>query len=171
MKMKNAGRVISALLLTLVFSAQAHSQTPGQNTIVVEHPWARATPGGAKTGAVYLTLINDGSIGDRLLSATTTVADKVQFHGISEDNGVSRMREMHTVEVAPGARVSFNPGGMHIMLLGLKHPLKVGQSFPLTLTFEKTGNEDVSVPIAKVGAMQHGDAGSMIHDHGDVNKK
>jgi copper(I)-binding protein len=163
MKMKKTGRVISALLLALVFSAQAHSQTPSQNTIVVEHPWARATPGGAKTGALYVTLINNGSTGDRLMSATTPVADKVQFHGVSEDNGVSRMREMRTVEVAPGARVFFNPGSMHIMVVGLKHPLKEGQSFPLTLTFEKAGNADVSVPIAEVGAMQHGDAGSMIH--------
>src|SRR5712672_2943396 len=79
MEMKNAGHVTSALLLAVVFSAQAHSQTPGQNIIVVDHPWARATPAGANTGAVYVTLINNGSTGDRLLSATTPVADKVQF--------------------------------------------------------------------------------------------
>jgi len=170
MKMKKTGRVISALLLALVFSAQAHSQTPSQNTIVVEHPWARATPGGAKTGALYVTLINNGSTGDRLMSATTPVADKVQFHGVSEDNGVSRMREMRTVEVAPGATVSFNPGDMHIMVVGLKQPLKEGQSFPLTLTFEKAGKEDVSVPVAKVGAMQHRDFGPMMHEHGDATK-
>src|SRR6266446_4701648 len=171
MEMKNAGHVTSALLLAAVFSAQAHSQTPGQNTIVVEHPWARATPAGAKTGAVYLTLINNGSTSDRLLSATTPVADKVQFHSTSEDNGISRMREMRTVEVASGARVSFNPGGMHIMVVGLKQALKEGQSFPLTLTFEKAGKADVSVPIAKVGAMQHGDLGPMMREHGDATKK
>lgn len=169
--MKNAGHVTSALLLAVVFSAQAHSQTPGQNTIVVDHPWARATPAGAKTGAVYVMLINNGSTGDRLLSATTPVADKVQLHSATEDNGISRMREMRTVEVAPGAKVSFNPGGLHIMVVGLKQPLKEGQSFPLTLTFEKAGKEEVSVPIAKVGAMQHGDIGSMTHEHGDAAKK
>jgi len=171
MEMKNAGHVTSALLLAVVFSAQAHSQTPGQNIIVVDHPWARATPAGAKTGAVYVTLINNGTTGDRLLSATTPVADKVQFHSATEDNGISRMREMRTVEVAPGAKVSFNPGGRHIMVVGLKQPLKEGQSFPLTLTFEKAGKEDVSVPVAKVGAMQHGDMSPTTHEHGDATKK
>jgi copper(I)-binding protein len=67
MEMKNADHLISARLLASVFSAQAHSQTLDQNTIVVEHPWARATPAGAKTGAVYMTLINHGSTSDRLL--------------------------------------------------------------------------------------------------------
>ncbi len=168
--MKNAGQVISVLLLALVFSAQLHAQTPGQNIIIVERLWARATPAGAKTGAVYVTLINNGSTGDRLLGATTPMADKVQFHSASEENGVSRMREMRTVEVAPGATVSFNPGDMHIMVVGLKQPLKEGQSFPLTLTFEKAGKEDVSVPVAKVGAMQHRDLGPMMHEHGDATK-
>lgn len=168
--MKNVGRVISSLLLALIFNAPAHAQTPAENTIVVEHPWARATPGGAKTGAVYLTLMNAASTGDRLLSATTPVADKVQFHSASEENGVSRMREMRSIDIAPGASVTFSPGGMHIMVVGLKHPLKEGQSFPLTLNFEKAGKEDVSVPIAKVGATQHGDAGAETHGADHVHK-
>src|SRR5260370_24019706 len=111
--MKYAGRLMSILLPILLLGGQGYTQTSGQNTIVVEHPWARATPAGAKTGAVYMTLINHGSTSDHLLSATTPVADRVQFHSASEDNGISRMREMRTFEVAPGARVSFNPGGMH----------------------------------------------------------
>src|SRR5258707_963085 len=171
MKMKKTGPVISALLFALVFGAQSHAQTPGQNTIVVEQPWARATPAGAKTGAVYVTLINNGSTGDRLLGATTPAADKVQFHSASEENGVSRMREMRAVEVPPGARVSLNPGGMHIMVGGLKQPLKEGKIFPVTLAFEKGGKEDVSVPIAKVGAMQHGDMSPTAHEHRDATKK
>src|SRR5713101_9875046 len=169
--MKYARQIISALLLVLGFAVQAPAQTTEQSTMIVDHPWARATPAGAKTGAVYVTLINHGSTGDRLLGATTPVADKVQFHSASEDNGVSRMREMRTVEVAPGARVSFNPGGMHIMVVGLNQPLKEGQSFPLTLTFEKAGTEDVSVPVAKVGAMQHGDMSPTAHEHRDATKK
>ena len=169
--MKYISHLMSILPLILLLGGQAYPQTSGQNTIVVERPWARATPAGAKTGAAYVTLINNGDSSDSLLSATTPLADKVQFHSASEENGVSRMREMRTVEVAPGARVSFNPGGMHIMVVGLKHPLKEGQSFPLTLTFEKAGKEDVSVPVAKVGAMQHGDMSPTTHEHGDATKK
>jgi len=70
---------------------------------------------------------------------------------------------MRSVDVTPGARVAFSPGGLHIMVVGLKQPLKEGQTFPLTLTFEKAGKIDVMVPIEKVGAMQGGSMGSMTH--------
>src|SRR5229473_5633312 len=153
--MKHAGQIISTLLLVLGFAVQAPAQTTEQGAMIVDHPWARATPAGAKTGAVYLTLMNSGSASGRLLSATTPVADKIQFHSVSEENGVSRMREMRAVEVAPGAKVTFSPGGMHIMLVGLKQPLKDGQVFPLTLNFEKASKVDVMVSVAKVGTMQH----------------
>src|SRR5260370_26526800 len=111
--MKHAGNLILGLLFALAIGGQVRAQAPDAKSIVVDHPWARATPAGATTGAVYTTLINNGSSADRLLSATTPVADHVQFHSVSEENGVSRMREMHAVEIAPGARVAFNPGGMH----------------------------------------------------------
>src|SRR5713226_8489594 len=169
--MKHRGHLTSILLLLLLSGGQAYAQKSGQNAIVVERPWARATPAGARTGAAYVTLINNGSSSDSLLSAATPVADQVQFHSASEENGVSRMREMRTVEVAPGAVVTFNPGGWHIMVVGLKQPLKEGQTFPLTLNFEKAGKEDVVVSVAKVGAMQPGNAGSITHEHGDPTKK
>jgi len=169
--MKHRGHLTSILLLLLLSGGQAYAQTSGQNAIVVERPWARATPAGSRTGAVYVALINNGSSSDSLLSATTPVADQVQFHSASEENGISRMREMRTVEVAPGARVAFSPGGLHIMVVGLNQPLKEGQSFPLTLNFEKAGKIDVMVPIAKVGAMQGGSMGSMTHGADEQMKK
>ena len=63
------------------------------------------------------------------------------------------MREMHVVDVAPHARATPDAGGMHIMLVGLKQPLKEGQTFALTLTFAKAGKVNVKVPVAKIGAM------------------
>jgi copper(I)-binding protein len=169
--MKRASTVLLALLLALAINGQVQAQTPDAKSIVVDHPWARATPAGAKTGAAYMTLINSGSSGDRLLGATTPVADGVQFHSVSEENGVSRMREMHDVAVAPGAKVTFSPGGMHVMLVGLKQPLKERQAFPLSLKFEKAGNVNVTVSVAKVGAMQHEEMAPMMHEHGDTMKK
>ncbi len=169
--MKKRGHLTSVVLLLFLSCGQAHAQPSGQTTIVVERPWARATPAGARTGAVYVTLINNGSSSDSLLGAATPVADQVQFHSATEENGVSRMREMRTVDVAPGARVAFSPGGLHIMVVGLKQPLKEGQTFPLTLTFEKAGKIDVTVPIEKVGAMQGGSMGSMTHGADEQMKK
>ena len=146
----------TALLLALFVSGETHAQM-SMNTITVEQAWARATPGGARTGAAYMTLMNSGASADRLLSATTPVADQIQFHKETEDNGVSRMREVHSVEISPGGKVIFKPSEMHIMIIGLKQPLKEGQAFPVTLQFEKAGKIDVTVPIEKVGAMRHKD--------------
>ncbi len=165
------GYLTSIVLLVLLSGGFAYAQTSAQNTIVVERPWARATPVGARTGVVYVTLFNNGSSSDSLVSAATPVADQVQFHSATEENGVSRMREMRTVDVTPGAKVAFSPGGLHIMVVGLKQPLKEGQTFPLTLTFEKAGKIEVTVPIEKVGAMQGGRMGSMTHGADEQMKK
>ena len=162
--------VATVLLLALSVSNEAHAQT-STNTITVEQAWVRATPSGAQTGAAYMTLINNGASADRLVSAATPAAEQVQFHRQTEDNGVSRMREVHNVELSPGGKVIFKPGQMHMMIVGLKQPLKEGQSFPLTLQFEKAGPMDVTVPIEKVGAMQHEDMGSTMHMLNEEMKK
>lgn len=169
--MKRAINLILSIMFVLTTGIQVHAQTPGPSPIVVEHAWARATPGGAKTGAAYLTLINNEDSADQLLGASTPVADKVQFHSTIEENGVSHMREMPTVDLSPRAKVTFDPGSMHIMLVGLKQPLKEGQTFPLALTFAKAGEVDVTVPVAKVGAMQPGGMAPMMHGHDDMMKK
>jgi hypothetical protein len=161
----------SLALLLLLLCGPAHAQTSGQKSIAIEHPWARATPAGAKTGAAYLTLINSGTSADSLVGASTPVADQVQFHSVTEENGVSRMREMPTLEVRPGEKVTFSPGGMHIMIVGLKEPLKEGQSFPMTMTFEKEGKIDMMVLVGKVGAMQGPAMNSMTHGAGEPTKK
>src|SRR6516164_6871003 len=152
----------TALLLALFVSGETHAQM-SMNTITVEQAWARATPGGARTGAAYMTLMNSGASADRLLSATTPVADQVQFHRETDDNGVSRMREVHNVELSPGGKIIFKPGEMHMMIVGLKQPLKEGQTFPLALQFEKAGHIDVNVPIQKIGAMHREDMDHMMH--------
>ena len=160
----------AALLLALSLSNQTHAQT-STNTITVEQAWARATPRGALTGAAYMTLINKGAFADRLLSATTPVVDQIQFHKQTEDNGVSRMREVHNVELSPGGKIIFKPGDMHMMIVGIRQPLKEGQTFPLTLQFEKAGQIDVTVPIEKVGAMRHEDMGSNMQMPNDKTGK
>ena len=168
--MKWLPHLATALLLASFVTNETHAQT-STNTITVEQAWARATPGGARTGAAYMTLINNGTSTDQLLRATTPVADQVQFHKETEDNGVSRMREVHNVELSPGGKITFKPGDMHMMIVGIKQPLKEGQSFPLTLQFEKAGNIDVTVPIEKVGAMQHENMGSTVHMPNEEMKK
>ena len=145
--------LILVLSICVGIAGQARAQTPAASTIAIEQPWTRATPAGAKTGAAYLTIINRGSAADRLVSASTPIASKVQFHEETNDNGIMRMRELPTVEIGPGAMVTFKPGSMHIMLVGVKQQLKDGQTFPLVLEFEKAGEIDLQIPVAKAGAM------------------
>lgn len=161
--MRSVSKLTCALLFSLLCFGQAYAETPGTNAIVVENVWARATPAGAKTGAVYMTLINNGTIPDRLLGVTTPAAGSVQIHKVSEENGVSSMRELPTMDMAPGTKVIFKPSDMHAMLVGLKQPLKEGQTIPLILNFEKAGRVNVVASVAKVGAMQGGSMGSMMH--------
>jgi copper(I)-binding protein len=125
----------------------------GSQTIAVEHAWARATPTGARTGAAFATLLNKATTDDLLLGASTPIAQKVQFHSETNDNGIMKMRQLSSITLHPGAPVILKPGAIHIMMIGLKQPLKKGQSFLLTLDFEKAGQIEVKVPVIGAGAM------------------
>lgn len=159
--MGDAIKLLSAAALLLLLGGRLYAQTASANAITVEHPWARATPKGATTGAAYMTVANNGTSADRLVGATTPLADKIQFHTETENNGVSRMRQVDTIDLPAGAKIVFKPGDMHEMIIGLKQPLTQGQTFPLILRFENAGNIDVTVPIEGVGAMRLDDMGSM----------
>ncbi len=144
--------VLSAVLLTgvAIFSmARGAEVTAGDLT--VSKAWARATPPGASTGAVYVTVENHGDSEDRIVSATSPAAKSTMVHETIEQNGVSTMRAADAT-VAPGATLEMKPGGMHIMLMGLAAPLKEGDSLTLNLVFEKAGPVTVEAPIGPIGS-------------------
>ena len=147
--------ILVALALLVAAVAGAAAQTA---PIEADHVWARATPGGSKTAAVYLTLVNKGLAGDRLVAVSTGVAGRAELHITTTENGIARMRPVAALDMKPGTTTVLKPGGYHIMLRDLKHPLTEGQSFLLSLTFEKAGKMDVTVTVEKAGAM---DSGSM----------
>jgi copper(I)-binding protein len=93
------------------------------------------------------------------------VAERAEIHEHRMDHGVMRMRQVTGgVEVVASKKIVFEPGGLHVMLIGLKHPLKEGESFPLTLRFQKAGVEQVTVAVQKPGAMGPRDGRSEAHD-------
>jgi periplasmic copper chaperone A len=122
----------------------------------VNNAWARATPGKAENGAAYLTILSPTA--DRLVSVTSPVAKKAELHTMSMTGMVMQMRPVAGVDIPAGQPVSLKPGGEHIMLLGLNQPLREGQSFPLTLNFDKAGPRAVTVTVAKPGATGPGPA-------------
>lgn len=121
--------------------------------IVIKDPWSRATAKGARVGAGYLTIVNKGSAPDRLKSVTADVAESVEIHEMSMENSVMTMRGApNGVEIKPGETVTFKPGGLHMMLMGLKQPLAEGGAVHVTLNFDKAGPISATLPVGSLGA-------------------
>ncbi len=121
----------------------------------ISHPWARATAPAAKNGAVYLTITDQGAP-DQLIGASATASESASLHQTINDNGVMKMRLVESLPLAAGKTVTMSPGGYHIMLVGLKTQLRVGDSFPLTLRFANASPLTVTVQIeAGADTMHH----------------
>ena len=124
--------------------------------IVIENPWARATPKGAEVGGGYLTVENKGSAPDRLTGGTADFA-KVEIHQMSAENGVSKMRELKDGLAIPAhGSVVLSPGGYHLMFTHLAHPLTQGANVKATLNFEHAGPVEVEFRIMGIGATGEG---------------
>jgi copper(I)-binding protein len=142
--------LLAAGLLSLgIAPAFAHDARAGD--LAVLEPWSRAA-GANGTGAGYLTIRNAGSQPDRLLSATSPIARKVEMHSHIRDGEVMRMREVADIPVPAGQTVELRPGGLHIMLIGLTEPLRQGTEVPLTLQFEQAGRLEVMLHVQAAGA-------------------
>ena len=156
------------LAAVLACTAPASGEA-AQGAIHVEGAWARSTPPNARTAAAYMTVTNAGHDDDTLVSVSTPVAGMADVHRTIDDNGVMKMRPAGPVELKPGASVKLSPGGYHIMLMQLKGPLNVGQSFPVTLVFKKAGAVTATVHVqnsAPSGAMNMQNMDHMGHmDH------
>ncbi len=131
--------------------AAAHDYTLG--SLKIGHPWTRATPPTAPSGGGYLTVTNSGATADRLVAASSAAAGQVQIHEMKMDGTIMRMRELDNgLEIPPGATVALAPGGFHLMMMGLKAPLKEATRVPVTLTFEKAGKIDIELMVMALGA-------------------
>lgn len=131
--------------------ALAHDYKVGD--ITVDHPWARATPHGAKVAGGFLVLENKGGTPDRLVSAAAEIAEHTEIHEMAMKDGVMSMRQLpEGLAVPAGGEVALKPGGYHLMFIDLKRPLAKGESFKGTLTFEKAGSVEVSFTVDAIAA-------------------
>jgi periplasmic copper chaperone A len=124
-----------------------HAGSPATGTLTVTGAWARATPPGLTVGGAYFTLVNHGTQPDTLVSISTPVAATAALHRTALENGLSTMRAAGQITIAPGATLKAEPGGLHVMLMGLKSPLVAGSKVPLTLTFRLAGAITVQVAV------------------------
>jgi copper(I)-binding protein len=139
----------AAVLAAPPAATVARAQTP---TIQVDQPWARATPGHATSGAVYFTVTDHGAA-DHITGVSTPAAGMAMLHQSFVENGVSKMRMLDDLALQPDKPVVLKPSGIHVMLEELQKPLKVGDTFPLTVTFATAPPVTVTVTVLKAGAM------------------
>lgn len=128
-----------------------HSPAARAGDIAVETPWTRAA-GANANGAGFMALRNTGTLPDRLVSAASPAARVVELHTHIRDGDVMRMRPVADIPVPPGQTVRLQPGGLHVMLIGLARPLERGQQIPVTLRFERGGEVTVMLDVQAAGA-------------------
>jgi copper(I)-binding protein len=147
-------------MVVLSLGPAADAQEFRIGALVVERPWTRATPGGAKVAAGYLTIRNTGKEPDRLLGGSLPQASRFEIHETRTEGNVARMRHLpEGVEIKPGQSVTFAPGGYHMMFMGMKQPLKQGETVKGQLRFEKAGTLDVDYAVEAMGARGGGHSG------------
>ncbi len=142
--------LVIALILIAIGAATAHEYS--SKGVTVAHPWARATPGGAKVGGAYLEMRAAAGHGDRLLGVRSPAAGAVELHNHIMEKGIAKMRRVDAIVLKGGSSVILKPSGYHLMLTDLKAPLAEGDLVKLTLVFEKAGEIEVEATVEPVGA-------------------
>ena len=138
---------LCALLAAVVLATPAAGQQFQLGALTINHPWSPPTTPTIPVGAAYLSITNNGKVPDTLLGASSPMADSVQIHQTATVENMARMRPLREIEIAPGATVKAEPGGIHFMLMGLKAPLAIGKPVPLTLEFRVAGRITVELSV------------------------
>lgn len=147
------GRDVAGRNWPIEFVAQSPKAAVKIGALIIETPWARATPPGAKVGGGFLRITNTGSEPDRLLGGSAVFADHVEIHETSMVDNVMQMRELtEGIEIPPGQTVELKPGSFHLMFLGMTEPLKEGAHVKVTLDFQKAGKAEVKFDVVGFGA-------------------
>lgn len=144
---------VPVLLALLVLSAMlAPISAAADSNLVVAGAWIRQPAPGTDVASVYLSLENVGTKAVKLIGVECPLASMAMMHQTLESGGQSHMRALASVSLAPGASMAFSPGGKHIMLQGLAHPLQVGERVPLVLLFAGGIKLHVTALVRPLGA-------------------
>jgi len=144
---------VSMLLVGALNSQPAQSQEVKAGDLVISQPWSRAAPRGAETASSYLTIENKGAAADRLVGASSDVAEKIEIEQISKVGGATQVKPVDGgLAIAPGEKTVLAPGGNRLGLQKLKSQLKKGAKVSMTLTFEKAGQVAVSFDVLSPAA-------------------
>ena len=143
---------IAATVITYFIAASAMAADYKIGSLEIREPWSRATPKGAATAVGYMTITNNGTESERLIGGSVDFASSLQLHSMTMEDGVSKMRELKAVEIGPGQTLKFEPGGSHVMFVGLNRPLSQGDRVKGTLIFEHSGTIEIEYDVEALGA-------------------
>jgi|APFre7841882724_1041349.scaffolds.fasta_scaffold105870_1 copper(I)-binding protein len=144
----------AALLGGLFALVSLTAQAQGPAVVEIADPYARAVPPGQPNSAVFMTLTNRSTETRALVAATSPAAEVSELHTHVHEDGMMRMRRVERIEVPAGASVNLQPGGLHLMLIGLKGDLEPGDQVDLTLSFDDGTQAQVLAPVRKVEPMK-----------------
>jgi hypothetical protein len=145
------------MLAAMLLSTSAFAHQFSQGDISIGHPWSRFTPTATPVAGAYLTVTNSGSQPDRLTGGSTPIADRIEVHQMTMDDGIARMRPLPDgVEIAAGASVELAPGGIHLMLIKPNQQLIEGSSFKATLEFARAGTVEIEFVVQRNPTVETG---------------
>ena len=165
-------RTVAALAAaTALGAASAMDSTKDMaGAIHVEGAWSRALPPVARNGAAYMVIRNDGPSADRVIGGDSEIAERVELHTHEMHGELMRMRRLEAgIELPAGGSQRLEPGGLHVMLMGLAEPLEAGKTFEITLRFAQAPPLTVEVTVRDARGAGHAggkDSGMKGHGHG-----
>ncbi|HDK38020.1 MAG TPA: copper chaperone PCu(A)C [Thiolapillus brandeum] len=143
-------RFLTSLALGLTLASPCFAGTAADDIQIID-PWAREVPPGLTTSAGFLGMKNTGDKEHKLVAAESANTGMVELHTHINDNGVMRMRPVENIAVAPGGTTTLQPGGLHLMLMMLKKPLKSGDKMAITLEFEDGSKKEIQAEVRHFG--------------------
>lgn len=155
-----------------VGAEQGHTEVKQLGELLAAEGWARETTESAVNGVAYLTIVNGTHNGDKLLGVSADFAEKAEIHRSVEEEGVARMKPVPDgLPIPSGATLKLAPGGLHIMLMGLKEPLKAGDVKILNLTFSEAGEKAVPIIVRSLSEDADGVMSAGDMNGGDMDMK
>lgn len=152
--LKTFAMCLALLGLSHSASADDHGTTAAEG-ITIAHAWVRAVPPTSKMSAAYLVINNASNDADHLVSAESNVAKNVELHNVRSKDGMMEMYQVKSIGIPAKGMQTLKPGAYHVMLIGLNHPLKVGDEVELTLNFMHAGAVTVKAPVQEGGMMMN----------------
>lgn len=164
--MKRLSSIMAACVLTLTFSFSAFAHDYKLGDLTIDHPVIPATVKAAPVAAGYMTIKNNGSEADRLVSISANFSGKQEIHTMTMIDGIMRMRPLKDgIEIPAGEEAVLKTGGNHLMFMKLNEQMEAGQLRKVTLVFEKAGSVEVDMMVVDMTKVDDKEGDHSGHTH------